>query len=332
MIWSEELMNELISIIVPIYKVEKYLNGCIESILNQTYKNLEIILVDDGSPDRCAEICDEWALKDKRIHVIHKSNGGLSDARNVGLSFANGKYIAFIDSDDTVSIHFIEILYKILYETNSDIVQCDYKKMDSQYIIDESFDVKHEVIQFNRHDALMALINERPLNQVVWNKLYKRELFENIKFDIGKLNEDDYFTYRIFSKCERVSYVNIKLYYYLVRKTSIMGNDYSLKRLDGLYARIQCYEYLKNIYLDIAIVDKKNVLFYLLYCYQKILTIDDKSERNEGKKILKRIYKRIKKDSIKMNLLVKEKIWFLLMNISLNWTAKLRNYLRINVE
>ena len=161
-------MNPLISVIVPIYKVEKYLDRCVESLINQTYKNLEIILVDDGSPDNSPAMCDNYAKKDSRIKVVHKKNGGLSDASNVGMSVATGEFISFIDSDDYVSDDFFEVLYNTMITEKSDIVECSVVKFYEDNLFDKHND-DNEITTFSTVDALSALISENPFHQHVWN-------------------------------------------------------------------------------------------------------------------------------------------------------------------
>ena len=164
--------QELISIIIPLHNVEKYLNKCIQSVVNQTYENLDIILIDDGSTDRCPQICDEWAEKDLRIRTIHKTYGGVADARNVGLSAANGEYIGFVDSDDYVENTMFEHLYKVLKETNADISICDFQKItENGEIIPIESDIKREVITGT--DALEKITKSGDWYYIIlWNKLY----------------------------------------------------------------------------------------------------------------------------------------------------------------
>ena len=324
-------MEPLISVIVPIYNVEKYLNRCIESIVNQTYKNLEIILVDDGSPDNCPQICDQWKEKDNRIKVIHKENGGLSDARNAGLDIAQGEYIAFVDSDDYIHVRMYETLINVLLEKDCDIVQCDFSKVtDGQHINDDPLDYK--IKEYNVKEALYSLINENPLKQVVWNKLYKKYIFDTLKFEVGKLNEDDFFTYQAFDKCKKICSINVSLYYYLVRNTSIMGEKFNIRRLDGLEARTNRYNFLKEKYIDLASYDKKVLWFYIIYLYQKVLLMDKDKNKTLAKNKIKNIFKCIKNDNIKFNRTLKENIWIILSNLSLEIVSEIRNKLKINVK
>lgn len=235
-----------ISVIVPVYNVEDYLEECIDSILNQTYSNLEIILVDDGSPDNCGQICDDYAKKDNRIKVIHKENGGLSDARNIGIENSIGKYITFIDSDDCVNKKYIEILYNQLINTKSDISVCSYKTFNDFYI-DEDFKLNDTEI-LTRQEILLKLYGENNrINYVVsWGKLYKKKLFDTISFPKGKIHEDEYTTYKLYEECNLVSYTSLQLYYYRVRNDSIMKKKISRKRLDALQAFDEQLDYYRK--------------------------------------------------------------------------------------
>lgn len=327
------MVEPLISVIVPIYNVEKYLDKCIMSIVSQTYKNLEIILVDDGSLDNCPSICDKWKNLDNRIIVVHKENGGLSDARNKGLDMATGEYISFIDSDDFISKYFIEVLYKNLINTRSDLIQCSHLKVNSDYLNKEKLiSTDLHIMVFNTKNALESLIEEKNLNQIVWNKLYKKELLQEMRFEYDKLNEDDFFSYQIFAKCDKIAYIDLPLYYYFMRNESIMGKQYSIKRLDGLEARFIRYKFLKKNYYELGPLAKKNLIFFIIYCYQMVLTINDKKEKKQAEKITRDYFKKIINDNIAMELNFKEKIWIIMMKISIKWTAILRNKLKINVN
>ncbi len=260
---------DLISIIVPVYNVEKYINRCVESIINQSYTNLEIILINDGSTDNCPIMCDKWAIKDKRVKVIHKENGGLSDARNVGLNNANGKFIAFVDSDDWVHYDYISSLYHTLIEYSSDISACDI----SIAYEGEAFSIS----EFNNdsfccypEDALRSLIQGKGFRAVVWNKLYKKELLINEYFEVGKYHEDEFFTYRIISKAQKLSYTRKTLYYYFQRSGSIM-NSFSVKHLDSFEAQFIRIGFLKNKYPSLYLLDKVSFVNACIGFYQSAL-------------------------------------------------------------
>lgn len=215
--------------------------------MNQTYKNLEIILVDDGSPDRCPQMCDDYAEKDSRIKVVHKNNGGLSDARNAGMAVATGEYISFIDSDDYVSDDFFECLLNVMNKENSDIAECSVVKFYEDNRFDE-FSDDLSVKTYDTQDAMSALIAENPFHQHVWNKLYKTELVKDIPYAVGKLNEDEFWTYRVFGRANKVARLNKTMYYYFQRSSSIMGVGYNIRRLDALEGKANRQNILRTIF------------------------------------------------------------------------------------
>lgn len=234
---------ELISVIVPVYNVEKYLDRCVQSIVDQTYRNLEIILVDDGSPDNCGAMCDAWAAKDSRIKVIHKENGGLSDARNAGMAAATGTLMGFVDSDDWVDADYIAGMYHALCETGSDIAACDVCTIPEG---DESFPDggSGECTVCTPEQAIGSILQGKQFRAVAWNKLYKRELLRQERFPIGKYHEDEFFTYRILAKAKKLVYVDRPLYFYLQRQGSIM-HTISYKHLDALDAYLERLAFLE---------------------------------------------------------------------------------------
>ena len=213
-------MENLISVIVPIYNVERYLPKCIESILNQTYKDLEIILVNDGSTDSSLNICQEYMLRDDRIKIVNKKNGGLSSARNAGLEIASGKYISFIDSDDFIHETMYEKMISLNIRCNTDICICDYYTFANQEFC--GFQYKDENSFFEIMDKEEVIKRYLLGNWIAaWDKLYKRSLFDNLKFPEGILNEDEAIMLFVFDKCNKICYLNEKLYYYLRREGSI---------------------------------------------------------------------------------------------------------------
>lgn len=226
-----------ISIIVPVYDVELYIQQCIDSIRRQTYPELEIILVDDGSPDNCGVICDENSARDSRITVLHKENGGLSSARNCGIEAAAGKYIAFVDGDDAIHPQYIEILAGMCAQYGCDIAQCGFLA-----VAEDSVKLPVNPCQFldlySGREALgkMCQRGEAVKYSVAWNKLYRRELFEDIRYPEGRIHEDEFITYRLLWKAEKIAVTNQYLYYYLQRPTSIMGREFGIERLDVLAA------------------------------------------------------------------------------------------------
>lgn len=236
--------KDLISIIIPVYKVEKYLEKCIESVLKQTYTNLQIILVDDGSPDNCGKICDEYAKKDSRIEVIHKVNGGLSDARNVGIIKAKGKYIGFVDSDDYIKEDMYEILLNLIIEYNADVSICNlYDVIDGKEYIRNK---ENGIQEYSRLDILKEVLLDKNIQSYAWNKLYKKELFDEIKYPIGKKYEDIGTTFYLFEKCNKIVVTSEPEYYYLKRADSLVNNVTESTILDYTEIIIQRYLYAKQ--------------------------------------------------------------------------------------
>ncbi len=222
---SEDIKNYkgLISVIVPVYNISPYINKCIESLIGQTYRELEIILVDDGSTDGSGEICDEYASKDSRIKVIHKPNGGLSDARNHGIDIARGEYLGFVDGDDWIHPQMYETMINVLLRDNADIVACSYERKD------ESFSDTHiDAAEFNTRiltgtQALLSI--DDTIQAMAWNKLYRREVFGGIRYPVGRLNEDEFVIHELIYGSERIALIDEKypLYFYTVREKSIMS-------------------------------------------------------------------------------------------------------------
>ena len=232
------LKDELVSIVVPVYKVEKYINQCVESLLRQTYSNIEIILVDDGSPDNCPRLCDDFKVIDSRVVVIHKKNGGLSSARNEGIKRANGKFITFVDSDDYVSEQFIERLYFIIKKYNCDIAQCYASTFTGDSVEYNSNFCDLTVCVCSGREMCERIFGENGIFIVqAQNKLYNIELFKDISFPEGKLHEDEFTTYKLFWNVDRIGISTMPLYYYRIDNAdSIMHLEYDTRRLDGIDA------------------------------------------------------------------------------------------------
>lgn len=214
--------HPLISVVVPVYKAEKYLNRCIESLLIQTYPNMEIILVDDGSPDSSGQICDNYALNNNNIKVIHKSNGGLSSARNAGLMEVSGDYIGFIDSDDYCDSDMYDYLYQLLRDNNADISECKFRKIITNS--EESNNIpfgKEEILCYNNEEAMLELIKDETITSHVTNKLFCRSVLENTFFPVGRVYEDLAVMHEIVSRAVRIVVSSIAKYNYCIRKGSI---------------------------------------------------------------------------------------------------------------
>ena len=225
-----------ISVIVPIYNVEKYLKKCLDSIINQTFKEFEIILVDDGSTDNSEMICKEYRRKDSRIVYLKKNNGGLSDARNYGLDYANGEYVAFIDSDDYLEKNFLEFLYRAIRTSKSEVAVCGFviEYEDEKNLQDVS--LHEDNVTITGKDLLHRVMKYKDGYSyvVAWNKLYKRELFDNIKFAKGKVYEDEWINYPLFWNVDKVYLLDKKLYHYVQRTGSIKNSRMSLKKIESM--------------------------------------------------------------------------------------------------
>lgn len=283
-------MNPLISVIVPVYNVEKYLARCVDSIVNQTYKNLEIIFVDDGSTDLCPQMCDDYAEKDSRIKVVHKKNGGLSDARNAGMAVATGEYISFIDSDDYVSDDFFECLLDVMNKENSDIAECSVVKFYEDNHFDEFNDDLLEKT-YDAQDAMSALIAENPFHQHVWNKLYKTELVKDIPYAVGKLNEDEFWTYQVFGRANKVSKLNKTMYYYFQRNSSIMGVGYNIRRLDALEGKANRQKYIENNFPELSTQAKIDLYGSCMFAYQSVLKFMSGADKKKALELIRKYRK-----------------------------------------
>lgn len=318
-----------ISIIIPVYNVEKYLVACIESIIHQTYQNLEIILVNDGSTDNCPQICDDYAQKDERIKVIHKKNGGLSDARNAGYEAVTGEYIAFVDSDDLIAEDCYHTLLRISVEYNADIVECDFVKFVNQNeLID--FDSTNLVEEFDTEQGLEMLIKEQ-LKQVVWNKLYKKRLVNKLLFEKGKIHEDEFWTYKVLANAKKIVKISQVLCFYRQQHESIMAEKYNLKRLQGLEAREERIDFIANKFPKLIPVAVQSFWYSALYNYQNIIKnsyLD--SNCLYRKEILNKIKNRVRPTHY-LCWKWKEKLWLRFFLISPAICSRFRNFLGIGI-
>ena len=248
-------MKPLISVIVPVYKVEAYLTACVESVLAQTYPNFELILVDDGSPDNCPRMCDEFAARDSRIRVIHKENSGVSAARNSGLNIAKGTYFAFLDSDDLWMPHFLERLMQAVEETDAELVICTFLRFRGDPPVALPKHVPAIALsQRETFDCLFGISNEKMLDaangasdagassvnesmSVIWNKLYHADIFRNIRYPEDKIHEDEAVIHEIIGAVNTVAWVDEAHYLYRETPNSITTAKFSLKRLDEMDAK-----------------------------------------------------------------------------------------------
>ncbi|WP_051208662.1 glycosyltransferase family 2 protein [Butyrivibrio sp. WCD3002] len=287
----DDIKKGLISVIVPIYNVEDYLEYCLDSILAQTYSNLEIILIDDGSTDRSSEICDLYAEKDRRITVRHQTNKGISGARNAGIEIFSGEYICFIDSDDYIHPRYVEYLHSLCEKNNCSIAICNYlevydNKADSELKNDSLAKI------YSGKTLLGEYFGTSHVSIVVpWNKLIRYDVAKDVRFEEGIIYEDEATTFKYIYSAERIAYSDNILYFYRKRKDSITGKRYGIKNLDrlvGFEKRIAFYE--EKGEEELVLKEYKYYLSELLITYYKVYyMIDDNTE------ILKMLKKRYKK-------------------------------------
>lgn len=306
-------MKKLISVIVPVYNVENCLKKCVLSILNNTYKKIEVILVDDGSTDRSPDICDEFMNNDNRIIVIHKKNGGLSSARNTGLNVHKGEYVFFVDSDDWIEHNTFEVLLENAEKSKSDIVECGYIKEFSNGK-KQFFEPKVMLLE-NKENIAQELLLQKSLVVNVWNKLYTSKVIGNVRFQEGKNNEDNLFMIDLLNNIKKISILSTMYYHYVIRSNSITQSKTSIKKVEDWYFALN---YMKN-YIDGKYITLKNIS---LYCYCKglffILLLFDQKEPSPlfFDSIFaeyKSLYKRISKDKVYREQNFKDRLRLLLL-------------------
>jgi len=261
------MKNPLITVIIPVYKVEQYLEKCLDSVINQDYPYLEIILVDDGSPDSSGKICDEYAKNDKRIIVIHKLNGGLSDARNVAIDLALGEYITFVDSDDFIEEDYISTLLNLAQKHDVDITVSPFLYFKQRNEIKKNNTITKENV-YTREEALKTMFYQADFDTNATSKLFKKELFEDVIFPKNLFYEDLATTYKLISKSKKIAFINKENYNYLLRDDSIEGSPFSKKKYESLLKIIEELEIYKLQNLEFSkAIDCRilNFLFHLLF-------------------------------------------------------------------
>lgn len=314
-------MGEKISVIVPVYNVEQYLERCVDSIISQTYTNLEIILVNDGSTDNSGKLCDELAKKDERIRVIHKENGGLSDARNRGIDEAESDLVGFIDSDDYIDSDMYEVLLKNLNNTDADLSMCAL--YDVYNNTPEAQVTNKETWKLSSEQAIKMVMEAKILSVTAVNKLYRKSLFTDLKFEVGKIAEDAFIMIKLLDKCEKIVATNEKKYYYVHRENSITTQKFSTKFLNV----IEAYEQNSNIILekypklkDVAQTRMNWAYFYVL---DRLLLDDNYNDKELENKLISYL-KNYRKDILNDPLFTKgRKIGFIALLLSRNLYRKL---------
>ena len=239
--------NRLVSVIVPIYKVEADLPNCVQSICNQTYTNLEIILVDDGSPDNCGQMCDEFAKNDTRIKVIHKVNGGLSQARNAGMRIMTGEYVTFVDSDDILELNFVEEMLKLIYKYEAQIAVCMNSTYNKNAIVNKKIVEKETSEQcFDAVEATRNMLYQKGFDVAAWGKMYHKDTLQGISFPDGLIHEDIPTTYKALIRCQKVAFTTRELYCYQIREASIENQKFTIKKMDCIKTAQMMLEDISN--------------------------------------------------------------------------------------
>lgn len=273
-------MTPLISVIIPVYKVEAYLTACVESVLAQTYPNFEVILVDDGSPDNCPKMCDEFAAQDSRIRVIHKKNGGLSSARNTGIEAARGEYLAFLDSDDLWSPQFLERLQNSIRESDADFAVCLFQRFREHP--DTSSVISSSPVELSRDAAFSCLFDHRNENMVVaWNKLYRRTLFQTIRYPEGRIHEDEAIIHELIGASRRVAWLEEIHHFYRETPNSITTNRFSYKRLDAIWAKEQRIAWFESQGMH-ELADRTRIAAMSLMMYLYRCALADRANRESS--------------------------------------------------
>lgn len=297
----------IISVIIPVYNVEKYLCQCLDSVINQTYKNLEIILVDDGSTDDSGKICNEYAKRDRRIIVVHKNNGGLSDARNAGIDICKGEYVSFVDSDDWLDLDMYEIFISKIIEHNADIVSCGYVLE----FANKKFNCNLANIIIDGNDkVLQNLFYNKNFPNAVWGKVYNKNIFEKLRFPIGKIYEDMLIKYDILKKSQKVVILKSTFYHYRQRSNSIM-NDINIEKIKEKIA--VCEIIIKKIKKENSLLLPQ--AYHQLYKHYISVT-DDIVNLNISKEQKKYIINQIK-------CFIRKNIKNIIFNKTINFKAKI---------
>lgn len=273
---EKESSDDLVSIIIPVYNVENYLDKCVDSVILQTYKNIEIILVDDGSKDHSGAICDHWKEKDKRIKVIHKTNGGLSSARNAGIEISSGDYLFFLDSDDYISVHTIEILLKHAKENNADLVETALTHVYKNKNVCRA--PKGPIKVLGTEEALIWDLGGKGGAVSSCGKLFKRSIFSNYRFREKKLHEDHFSIVDLLSKANRFVFVPDSFYYYIHRNNSITTYDFSPKSLDDMEAAAYNYKLIASKYPKAIKAAEFRLDFSTLKLIDKLMLSDNPEE------------------------------------------------------
>ena len=316
---------DLVSVIIPIYNAEAYLDRFIASVANQTYPHLEIILVDDGSTDRSPQICDDWAKKDPRIRAMHQANGGVSAARNAGLQAACGEWIMQVDSDDYIAPDMYAHLYELL-KSGADIAECSYVEVAGN---DAVFACGYETRSYTAQEAMAEHIQDRVFRQLIWNKLYRRQMADGVRFPANKKIDDEFFTYRALGNANTLIHSTKVCYAYRQQPESVMHSMPISKRIQAVEAKTQRHTYIKAHFPELTNLSARDLWFTCIYQGQLALRELDAGAARSTMADLTTV---LKENPIPMQACnAKEKLWLILTRKDIRLACRVRNILKIGL-
>lgn len=317
----------MISVIVPVYNVEAYLSRCVDSIISQSFSDLEIILVDDGSTDASGEICDGYAANDSRVKVIHKANGGLSDARNAGIGIANGEYITFIDSDDFILPEYFSYLHKLIADANADMAVCQFIAVDENDRRLSSGGVEVDKTIKGNENCMAAFLADTAIDTTAWRKLYRTSLFTDsgIRYPVGRYHEDAFTTYLIIALCDTIAIGSQPLYAYRQRSGSIVNSYFSPKHFDLVQASLERYEFISKRYPKLSPSAANGIIYAANICAMRMAWA--KADSTPYLPVLKPIYRQHLRSYMRSNSRTASKIFAIAARVNLRMLiATLRQF------
>lgn len=319
----------LISVIVPVYKVEAYLDKCVSSVAEQTYNNLEIILVDDGSPDNSPAMCDAWAEKDNRVRVIHQKNAGGGAARNAALDIAQGNLIAFVDSDDYIAPDMYTHLFSLL-DQGADIAECGHINVTDDAAVFQECGSKAQ--KYTVEEAMHLHIQDTAFRQLIWNKLYRREVIGDIRFPEGKKIDDEFFTYQVIGNADTLIRSDRICYAYRQQANSVMHSMNLKKRLEAVAAKELRHNYILKYFPTLTGESLKNLWFTCIYQGQLAINNLCGSEAKDSLNYLSEVLKKHPYSGKDFDACgIKDRIWILMAHFSIKWTCKFRNLIKVGI-
>ena len=312
----------MISIIIPVYNVLPFLDKCVDSVISQHYRDLEIILVDDGSTDGSGERCDEYSKKDNRIKVIHKKNGGLSDARNAGIDVAQGDFITFIDSDDFILPDYIEYLYNLIEKNDAAMSVCQVTFVDENDKQLSTGGVAVDKVVSGNENCMKAFLTDTAIDTPAWRKLYRTSLFSTgIRYPVGRYHEDVFTTYRLIAKCNRISIGSKPLYAYRQRTGSIVNSTFSPRHFDAIDGNLERYKFISSRFPLLEPMAVKGILHAANICSMRIAKSTTKAD--PYLLTLQPLYRKYLKTYLKSNCRIASKIFATLAYLNLSLLIKI---------